>query len=265
MHQGAQGSEHLPPEAGLFHQCVDHYSFECRPWVPAQEMFSVEPSGYAVVISVILQLRSHHTLSKHILRQEPQPQLSRWPCWPHGVKGDSGCPPGPPARRSPRCWWWSCCSLPSCGCPAARWCCSTPLWPSPSWTLGCSSSVTPACMPTAPSTPSFTASCPRSSGRPSGSYASVGHRGARLASAPPATAWSERPPRRRRPVGVRSSALRQLSPHSRSRCLDSARSEGCPPPAQPLPPPLVCSPAGSCLLMASRARRWADTPLPMAP
>ena len=204
MHQGAQGSEHLPPEVGLFHQCVDQHGFECRPWVPAWETFSVEPSGYAVVISVILQLRSHHTLSKHILRQEPQPQLSRWPCWPHSVKGDGGCPPGPPACRSPRCWWWSCCCLPSCGCPTARWCCSTPLWLSPSWTLGCSTSVTPACMPTAPSTPSFTASCPRSSGRPSGGYASVGqrgHRGARPASAPPAAAWSERPPQKAQTSG----------------------------------------------------------------
>ncbi|KAJ1072503.1 hypothetical protein K5549_011729 [Capra hircus] len=40
---------------------------------------------------------------------------------------------------------------------------------------------------------------------------------------------------------------------------------GLPCPVQPLPPPSVCSPAGSCLLMAGRARRRADAPLPMAP
>lgn len=62
-------------------------------------------------------------------------------------------------------------------------------------------------------------------------------------------------PRRRRPAGVRSRALRQLGPHSRSRGLVSAPSEGCPPPAQPLSPPSVCSCAGSCPLVAGRARR----------
>lgn len=231
MHQGAQGGEHLPPEAGLFHQCVNQHSFECRPWVPAWETFSVELSGYAVVISVVSQLCSHHTRSKHILRQEPRPQLGCWPCWPHGVKGDSCHPRGPPARGPPRCWWWSCCSLPSCGYPTKRWCCSAPLWPSPSWTRGCSSSVSSVRVPTVPSTPSFTASCPRSSRRPSGGCANAGqrdHRGSRPASAPPATVWSERPPRRRRPAGARSPALRQLGPHSHSRGLDSALSAGCP-------------------------------------
>lgn len=71
-------------------------------------------------------------------------------------------------------------------------------------------------------------------------------------------------PQKAEPAGARPPALRQQGPRSCSRGLGSAWSEGCPPPAQPLPPPSVCSPAGSCLLMAGRARRWADTPLPMA-
>lgn len=55
-------------------------------------------------------------------------------------------------------------------------------------------------------------------------------RGAQPATPPPAAVWSKRPPRRRRPTGVRARVLRPQGPRPSRRGPRSACSEGGPPP-----------------------------------
>lgn len=198
---------------------------------------------------MVSQLCSHHTRSKHILRQEPRPQLGCWPRWPHRceVVTEATTPASPP-RATTMLVVVACCSLPSCGYPTERWCCSAPLWPSPSWTR-VPSSLSHLCVcqqchpphhlqPHVPEVPG---------GLLASKYAGQrDHRGTRPASALPATVRSERPPAG---ADLRSevTGAQQLRPHSHSRGLDSARSAA----ALPLSSPsrsLQFASAGSCLL-----------------
>lgn len=162
--------------------------------------------------------------------------------------------PCPPALQVTLMLVESCHSLPSCGCPTAHWCSSTPLWPGLSWTPGGSSCAAPVSTPTAPSAPSSTASRPRSSGcLPAAVQGRDG--GAREAHGWPQLHQLRRGPQKTQTRGSEVTGPQAAGPPLQEQGLVSAPSEGCPPPAQPLLPPSVCSCAGSCPLVAGRARR----------
>lgn len=162
--------------------------------------------------------------------------------------------PCPPALQVTPMLVESCHSLPSCGCPTAHWCSSTPLWPGLSWTPGGSSCAAPVSTPTAPSAPSSTASRPRSSGcLPAAVQGRDG--GAREAHGWPQLHQLRRGPQKTQTRGSEVTGPQAAGPPLQEQGLVSAPSEGCPPPAQPLLPPSVCSCAGSCPLVAGRARR----------
>lgn len=174
-----------------------------------------------------------------------------------------------PARGPPRCWWWSCCSLPSCGYPTERWCCSAPLWPSPFLTRGCPSLLSHLCVcQQCHPPPSFTASCPRSSRRPSGGQ-QCGAKGTTEARGRPQHCQLQcgprDPPAGADLVGARSLALRQLRPHSHSRWPQIQHGlRAAPSPVQPSRLSSVCSPAGSCL-HGWQGQEMGRRSLPMAP